>query len=134
MELNKELGKWLLDISKYLITAMLLTTAFGDMSNPWIVVSVIFSAALTFWLGYLLLKKSTQSINNWVKYKNNRYRKFNKNKKYDDYCCVHIRMRFGNYGLYFRYIPGQKKLRKQFLNKSKERRVPDDTLRFLFPE
>lgn len=48
MELNKELGKWLLDISKYLITAMLLTTAFGDMSNPWIVVSVIFSAALTF--------------------------------------------------------------------------------------
>ena len=55
-------------------------------------------------------------------------------KKYDDYCCVHIRMRFGNYGLYFRYIPGQKKLRKQFLNKSKERRVPDDTLRFLFPE
>ena len=49
MELNKELGKWLLDISKYLITAMLLTTAFGDMSNPWIVVSVIFSAALTFW-------------------------------------------------------------------------------------
>ena len=40
-------------------------------------------------------------------------------------------MRFGNYGLYFRYIPGQKKLRKQFLNKSKERRVPDDTLRFL---
>ena len=81
MELNKELGKWLLDISKYLITAMLLTTAFGDMSNPWIVVSVIFSAALTFWSGYLLLKKSTQSINNVVKYKNNRYRKFNKNKK-----------------------------------------------------
>lgn len=81
MELNKELGKWLLDISKYLITAMLLTTAFGDMSNPWIVVSVIFSAALTFWLGYLLLKKSTQSINNGVKYKNDRYRKFNKNKK-----------------------------------------------------
>ena len=81
MELNKELGKWLLDISKYLITAMLLTTPFGDMSNPWIVVSVIFSAALTFWLGYLLLKKSTQSINNGVKYKNNRYRKFNKNKK-----------------------------------------------------
>lgn len=28
----------------------------------------------------------------------------------------------------------KKKLRKQFLNKSKERRVPDDTLRFLFPE
>ncbi len=32
-----EIGKWLLDISKYLITAMLLTTAFSDMSNPWIV-------------------------------------------------------------------------------------------------
>lgn len=59
---------------------------------------------------------------------------FHKNKKYDDNSCVHIRMRFGSYCLYFRYIPGQKKLRKQFLNKSKERRVPDDTLRFLFAE
>ena len=59
---------------------------------------------------------------------------FQKNKKYDDNSCVHIRMRFGSYCLYFRYILGQKKLRKQFLNKSKERRVPDDTLRFLFAE
>ncbi len=58
MELYKEIGKWLLDISKYLITAFLLTTAFGDMNNPWIVLGVIFSAILTFGLGVFLLRNS----------------------------------------------------------------------------
>ena len=55
MDINFELGKWLLDISKYLITAMLLTTAFSDMSNPWIVLGVILSALITFVLGVVLL-------------------------------------------------------------------------------
>ena len=55
MEINIELGKWLLDISKYLITALLLSTAFGDMGNPWIVMGAIFTAAITFGFGYFLL-------------------------------------------------------------------------------
>lgn len=36
------------------------------MSNPWIVVCVIACAALTFWLGLILLKKYEQK-NNKVK-------------------------------------------------------------------
>lgn len=58
MEINVELGKWLLDISKYLVTAMLLATAFSDMSNPWIVVVVIVSASLTLCGGLWLINKS----------------------------------------------------------------------------
>lgn len=58
MEIDLEIGKWLLDISKYLVTAMLLTTAFGDMSNPWIVLGVIISALITFMLGVVLVRRS----------------------------------------------------------------------------
>ena len=63
MEIDLEIGKWLLDISKYLITAMLLTTAFGDMSNPWIVMGVILSALITLWLGVVLLKRGEDKKN-----------------------------------------------------------------------
>lgn len=58
MEIDLEIGKWLLDILKYLIIAMLLTTAFSDMSNPWIVMGVILSALITFMLGVVLMGRS----------------------------------------------------------------------------
>lgn len=66
MEIDLEIGKWLLDISKYLITAMLLTTAFSDMTNPWIVLGVILSALMTFILGVVLMRRSgkKKSTNN----------------------------------------------------------------------
>ncbi len=63
MEIDLEIGKWLLDISKYLITAMLLTTAFSDMSNPWIVAAVILSALITLWMGVVLLKRGEDKKN-----------------------------------------------------------------------
>lgn len=53
-----ELGKWLLDISKYLVTALLLTTAFSDMNNPWIVLIVFLSAVFTLSVGLWLIKKN----------------------------------------------------------------------------
>ena len=56
MEIDLELGKWLLDISKYLVTAMLLATAFGDMGNPWVVMGAIATAAITLGLGLFLIK------------------------------------------------------------------------------
>ena len=70
MEIDLEIVKWLLDISKYLITAMLLTTAFSDMSNPWIVMGVILSALITLWLGVMLLKRGESKKNKNVKNKN----------------------------------------------------------------
>lgn len=30
----KELGKWFMDISKYMVTALLITTIFSDMNEP----------------------------------------------------------------------------------------------------
>ena len=42
-----ELGKRLLDIAKYLVTALLLASIFSDMNDPWSVVGVIIAAAIT---------------------------------------------------------------------------------------
>lgn len=75
MEIDLEIGKWLLDISKYLITAFLLTTAFGDMSNPWIVLGTIITAATTFGLGYFLLKKGQKKGDSAMTIKKKIYKK-----------------------------------------------------------
>ena len=45
--MRKEFGKWLLDIAKYMVTALLLSTIFADMRDPMIMYLVaIFSFAL----------------------------------------------------------------------------------------
>ena len=41
--MKKEFGKWLLDIAKYMVTALLLSTIFADMQEP-----VIFYIAALF--------------------------------------------------------------------------------------
>lgn len=53
--MKKELGKWLMDIAKYIVTALLLSSVFGDMHNPWIIASVILSAAITLVSGLILI-------------------------------------------------------------------------------
>ena len=32
--MKKELGKWFMDVAKYMVTALLLTTVFSDMNEP----------------------------------------------------------------------------------------------------
>ena len=54
--MKKELGKWLMDIAKYMATALLLSSAFGDMGNLLVVISVIIATALTLFVGLLLVK------------------------------------------------------------------------------
>ena len=45
--MKKEFGKWLLDIAKYMVTALLLSTIFADMREPMIMYLVaIFSLVL----------------------------------------------------------------------------------------
>ena len=45
--MKKEFGKWLLDIAKYMVTALLLSTIFADMREPLIMYIVAtFSLAL----------------------------------------------------------------------------------------
>ena len=35
--MRKEFGKWLMDIAKYITTAVILTSIFGDIEERWIV-------------------------------------------------------------------------------------------------
>ena len=45
-----------MDVAKYMTTALLLSSAFGDMENIWIVVSVIFATAATLVFGLSLVR------------------------------------------------------------------------------
>lgn len=46
-----------MDIAKYMATALLLSSPFGDMSKTWIIISVIIGIILTLTCGLLLLKE-----------------------------------------------------------------------------
>ena len=35
--MKKEFGKWLMDIAKYLTTAVVLSSIFGDLEEKWII-------------------------------------------------------------------------------------------------
>lgn len=35
--MRKEFGKWLMDIAKYITTAVILTSIFGDIEERWII-------------------------------------------------------------------------------------------------
>lgn len=35
--MRKELGKWLMDIAKYITTAVVLTSIFGDVQEQWVI-------------------------------------------------------------------------------------------------
>jgi hypothetical protein len=35
--MKKELGKWLMDIAKYITTAVVLTSIFGNVQDRWII-------------------------------------------------------------------------------------------------
>ncbi len=37
MNVKKELGKWLMDIAKYITTAVLLAAVFGNLQELWLV-------------------------------------------------------------------------------------------------
>jgi hypothetical protein len=54
--MKKEFGKWLMDIAKYMTTALLLSSTFGDMENPWVITSVIVASAVTLVAGLWLVR------------------------------------------------------------------------------
>ncbi len=53
-----EFGKWLLDIAKYMLTALLLANVFSDMGKPMAIVEVIVAIALCLGVGLYLIKKN----------------------------------------------------------------------------
>ena len=49
--MKKELGKWLLDIAKYLVTAVLLASVFSDIEEK-LIIYIVVSIAIIITLGF----------------------------------------------------------------------------------
>ena len=55
--MRKEFGKWLMDIAKYITTAVILTSIFGEIDQKWIIyVGGIISILLTLRIGLWLVR------------------------------------------------------------------------------
>ena len=53
--MRKEFGKWLMDIAKYIATAVVLTSIFGAVEQEWIIyvggaVSILLTLGIGLWL------------------------------------------------------------------------------------
>ena len=49
--MKTEFGKWLMDIAKYMVTALLLATIFSDMDSPIIIYVVVMLSAIVLCTG-----------------------------------------------------------------------------------
>lgn len=62
--MKKELGKWLMDIAKYLTTAVLLSSVFNDIKDSWIIYFVVSIAiVLTLLSGLWLVREEKRKEN-----------------------------------------------------------------------
>lgn len=52
-----EVGKWLLDVAKYMLTALLFANFFGDMDSPGTIITVIVVMSSMFGLGLWLINE-----------------------------------------------------------------------------
>lgn len=53
--MRKEFGKWLMDIAKYITTAVILTSIFGEIEQKWIIyaggiISIVITLGIGLWL------------------------------------------------------------------------------------
>ena len=56
--MKREFGKWLLDIAKYMVTALLLATIFKDMYDPIIIYMVVLLSLVILLLGLYVIYDS----------------------------------------------------------------------------
>jgi len=75
MNLKQEFGKWFLDVAKYVLTAMLLTSMIDGLSQPWLIAVTAAVLALSLLFGFILLRKGKQEEDRKAR---NRERKRNK--------------------------------------------------------
>lgn len=55
--MKKEFGKWLMDIAKYITTAVILTSIFSEIEQEWIIyVGGIVSISITLGVGLWLVR------------------------------------------------------------------------------
>lgn len=59
--MKKELGKWLMDIAKYITTAVVLSSIFGDVQEKWVIyVGGSLAIVVTLLAGLWLVKDEKQ--------------------------------------------------------------------------
>lgn len=54
--MNKEIGKWFLDVAKYILTAVLLKNLFGNSDSAFVVIVAISAMVALFILGIYFLR------------------------------------------------------------------------------
>jgi hypothetical protein len=58
--MRKEFGKWLMDIAKYIATAVILTSVFGDIENRWMLYTIAFISVIIMLCSGLLLVRDVK--------------------------------------------------------------------------
>jgi Sec-independent protein secretion pathway component TatC len=76
MNVKEEYGKWFMDVAKYVLTAMLLTTMIEGMSQTWITVTTAVIVLLSLTFGTILMRKGKEEED-----RKERNREKNRNKK-----------------------------------------------------
>ena len=61
--MKKEFGKWLLDIAKYMVTALLLSTIFAEMNEPIIIYMVVILSTIVLCFGLYWINESEKENN-----------------------------------------------------------------------
>ena len=59
--MKKEFGKWLMDIAKYMVTALLLSTIFADMQEPIIIYMVVILSIVVLVIGLSLVSDESST-------------------------------------------------------------------------
>ena len=61
-ETKKKIGEWLMDVSKYMLTAVIISTIFKDLENKWIIYIVGFIAVIfSLYIGIGLFDKNSKN-------------------------------------------------------------------------
>ena len=77
MNIKQEFGKWFLDVAKYVITAMLLSSLIEGLSQPWLLTTAVSVTILCLIFGALLMSKGKEEEDRKIR---NRERLRNKTK------------------------------------------------------
>ena len=65
LEMKKELGKWLMDISKYITTAVVLSSIFGGITETWKILTLgFFTITISIATGLILIHSSEKEEKN----------------------------------------------------------------------
>ena len=61
-ETKKKIGEWLMDVSKYMLTAVLISTIFKDLENKWIIYVIGFIAVMiSLYIGIDMFDKNSKN-------------------------------------------------------------------------